>query len=69
MLMFKTRRRRTFNIGSANWLKRNTKTVLTAFFKKVKKIKDMVKLNILLCLDTIAIKILSPKIWINEIFS
>ena len=58
MLMFKTPRRRTFNIGSANWLKRNTKTVLTAFLKKVKKIKDTVKLNILLCLDTIAIKIL-----------
>ena len=62
MVIFKTHRRHTFKIVSENWLKRNTKTVLIAFFYKEKTIKDMVKLNILLCLDTIAIKILSPKI-------
>ena len=32
-----------------------------------KKHKDIVKLNFLQCLDLIAMKILSPKIWINEI--
>ena len=41
------------------------KTVLIAFSKKN---KDIVKLNFLLCLDTNAMKILSSKIWINEIF-
>ena len=39
------------------------KIVLIAFLKN----KDIVKLNFLQCLDTIAI--LSPKIWMNEIFS
>ena len=34
------------------------------FFKK-----DIIKLNFLQCLDAIARKILSPKIWIYEIFS
>ena len=42
-----------------------TKTVLLLFF--CKKPKGIVKLNILLCLDTI--NILSPNIWINENFS
>lgn len=40
---------------------------MIAFFKK--KHKDIVKLNFLQCLDLIAMKILSPKIWINEILS
>ena len=57
--MFKTHRSRPFKIGGKNWLKRNIKTVLIAFFKKN---KDTVKLNILLFLETITIKILSPKI-------
>ena len=42
------------------------KTVLI-FFKK--NPKNIVKLNFLHCLDTIAMKIMSPKIWINGIFS
>lgn len=40
---------------------------MIAFFKK--KHKDIVKLNFVQCLDLIAMKILSPKIWINEILS
>ena len=32
--MFKTHRSRPFKIGGKNWLKRNIKTVLIAFFLK-----------------------------------
>ena len=35
--MFKTHKRRTVKIGSENWLKRNTKTVLIAFFYQKNK--------------------------------
>ena len=65
--MFKTHRSCPFKIGGKNWLKHNIKTVLIALKKK--KHKDVVKLNILLYLDAIAIKILSPNISMNEIFS
>ena len=61
-MMSKTHRRHPFKIGGKNWLKRNIKTNSIAFFKKTKnKNKDIVKSNILLCFDTIAIKSLSPK--------
>ena len=54
-----------FKIGWKNWLKHNMKTLLIAFLEKQK----YRKLNFFQCLDTIAMKILSPKIWMNEIFS
>ena len=54
-----------FKIGWKNWLKHNMKAVLIAFFEK----QRYRKLNSFQCLDTIAMKILSPKIWMNEIFS
>ena len=52
-------------IGLKNWLKHNMKAVLIAYFEK----QRYLKLNFLQCLDTIAMKILPPKIWMNEIFS
>ena len=51
-----------FKIGQKNWLKHNMKAVLIAFFEKQK----YRKLNFFQCLDTIAMKILSP---MTEIFS
>ena len=35
--MFKTHRSRPFKTGCKNWLKRSTKTVLIAFFKKTQR--------------------------------
>ena len=45
-------------IGLKNWLKHNMKAVLIAYFEK----QRYLKLNFLQCLDTIAMKILPPKI-------
>ena len=50
-----------FKIGQKNWLKHNMKQVLIAFFEKQK----YGKFNFFQCLDTIAMKILSP---MTEIF-
>ena len=47
-----------FKIGQKNWLKHNMKAVLIAFFEK----QRYRKLNFFQCLDTVAMKILSPKI-------
>ena len=47
-----------FKIERRDWLKHNMKTVLTDIFEK----QRYHKLNLFQCLDTIAMKILSPKI-------
>ena len=54
----KNAKKTQFKIGRKNWLKHNMKTVLIAFFEKQRHRK----LNFFQCLDTIAMKILSPKI-------
>ena len=47
-----------FKIERRDWLKHNMKTVLIDIFEK----QRYHKLNLFQCLDTIAMKILSPKI-------
>ena len=63
--MKKNAQKTQFKIERKNLLNHNTKVVLIAFFEK----QRYRKLNFFHCLDTIATKILSPKIWMNEIFS
>ena len=65
--MYKTRAEGPVQYGSKNWLKYNMKTV--QFWLLFLQNTNIVKLNFLQCLDAIAMEILSPKIWINEIFS
>ena len=55
MYNYKIQKRRQFEIENKNKLKHNMRTVSIAFRKK--KSKDTVKFDVLLCLDTIAMKI------------
>ena len=61
----KNAKKTQFKIGRKNRLKHNIQTVLLAFFEK----QRYRKLNFFQCLDTIAMKVLSPMICMNEIFS
>ena len=63
--MEKNAQKTQFKIGRKNWLKHNMKAVLIASFEK----QRYRKLNFFQCLDTIPMKILSPKILMHEIFS
>ena len=56
--MKKNAQKTQFKIERKNLLKHNMKVVLIAFFEK----RRYRKLNFFQCLDTIATKILSPKI-------
>ena len=55
--MEKNAQKTQFKIGRKNWLKHNMKAVLIALLGK----ERYRKLNFFQCLDTIAMKILSPK--------
>ena len=61
----KNRKKTQFKIRQKNRLKHNIKTVLLAFFEK----QRYRKLNFFQYLDTIAMKVLSAMICMNEIFS
>ena len=63
--MKKNAQKTQFKIERKNLLKHNMKVVLIAFFEK----QRYRKLNFFQCLDTIAMKVLSPMICMNEIFS
>ena len=59
--VFREHQKTQFKIGSKSCLK--PETVFIAFMKN----KYISKLNFLQCLDTTGMKVLSPKIWINEV--
>ena len=63
--MCKTHRRRQFKVWSKKRLKHDKNSFI--FWKKSKK--DIVKLNVLQCLNTITMKTLPWETWKNEIYS